>query len=187
MKRLVYLIPILLLSLLPLPNALPVQAAPPQAAPVLYLPIIQKERLDLNAAVSAIEPAATGSATTFHTPLDATPDPDGNQIYFTAMSSRGAGVFRVPAAGGTVVTLTVGLPVTTPVGIAVSTDGNTLYLADTYAANQQHSRRDHGRRPLQLAQQWRRSYPHPRHRPHCAPRPHRGQGKQCRCHLLYRR
>jgi len=133
MKRLAYLIQIVIFCLLSLPSAFAVQAAPPQAAPVLYLPIIQKERLDLNAAVSAIEPAATGSATTFHTPLDATPDPDGSQIYFTAMSSQGAGVFRVPAAGGTVVTLTVGLPLTTPVGIAASTNGQTLYLADPHA------------------------------------------------------
>lgn len=133
MKRLAYLIQIVIFSLLPLPNAFTVQAAPPQAAPVLYLPIIQKERLNLNDAVSAIEPAAVGSRTSFHQPMDATPDPDGNQIYFTAMSASGAGVFSVPAAGGTVVTLTVGTPLTTPVGIAVSTNGQTLYLADTHA------------------------------------------------------
>lgn len=134
MKRLFYLIQIMIVSLLTLPTASTVHASPPQTAAVLYLPIIQKERLNLNDAVSAIEPAAAGNATTFHTPMDATPDPDGNQIYFTAMSAKGAGVFRVPAAGGTVVTLTVGLPLTTPVGIAVSTDGQTLYLADTQAA-----------------------------------------------------
>lgn len=134
MKRLSYLMQIVIVSLLTLPNASPVHASPPQSAAVLYLPIIQKERLLLNDAVSTIEPAAVGSRTTFYTPMDATPDPDGNQFYFTAMSTRGAGVFRVPAAGGTVVTLTVGLPLTTPVGLAVSTDGQTLYLADTQAA-----------------------------------------------------
>jgi sugar lactone lactonase YvrE len=134
MKRLFSLIQIVLFSLLTLPTVPTLRAAPSPAAALLYLPIVQTARLNLNDAVSAIEPAAAGNATTFHTPMDATPDPDGNQIYFTAMSAKGAGVFRVPAAGGTVVTLTVGLPLTTLVGLAVSTDGQTLYLADTQAA-----------------------------------------------------
>lgn len=132
MKRIVCAIQLVIFSLLGLATA-PLHAMPRQAAAVIHLPIIQKERLLLNDAVSAIEPAAVGSRTGFHQPMDATPDPDGNQIYFTAMSASGAGVFSVPAAGGTVVTLTVGAPLTTPVGIAVSTDGQTLYLADTHA------------------------------------------------------
>lgn len=132
MKRIFCVVQLVILSLLGVSATTALQAAPSLAS-VLYLPLIQKERLLLNDAVSAIEPVAAGSSTGFYTPLDATPDPDGNQIYFTARSANGAGVFSVPAAGGTVVTLTIGAPLTTPVGIAVSTNGQTLYLADTHA------------------------------------------------------
>lgn len=132
MKRIVYAVQLVLISLVALPGA-SVYASPRQEAGVIYLPVIEQPPLVMNDAVSAIEPAASGSASGFHTPMDATPDPDGNQIYFTAMSAQGAGVFRIPATGGTVVTLTVGIPLTTPVGLAVSTDGQTLYVADTRA------------------------------------------------------
>lgn len=133
MHRLLLAVQLVVSLLLALPGTNAVQAAAPQAAGVIYLPIASRERLLLNDAVRTIEPAAVGSPTSFHTPLDATPDPDGNQFYFTAMSSQGAGVFSVPAAGGAVVTLTVGAPLVAPVGLVVSTDGQHIYIADTNA------------------------------------------------------
>lgn len=134
MRRLLLAVQLAIVTLLALPGTSAVQAASPQAAGVIYLPIGSRERLLLNDAVRTIEPAAVGSSTSFHTPMDATPDPDGNQFYFTAMSSQGAGLFAAPAAGGTVVTLTVGAPLVAPVGLAVSTDGQHIYIADTKAA-----------------------------------------------------
>lgn len=133
MRRLFSALHLILIALLALPGATVVSASPAQADPVIYLPIVNRERLLLNDVVTTIEPAAVGSAATFHAPMDATPDPDGNQIYFTAMSSKGAGVFRSPATGGTVVTLTVGAPLVAPVGLVTSTDGQQLYVADTNA------------------------------------------------------
>lgn len=134
MNRIVCVVQIIIFTLLALLNPVTLYASPRQEATVIYLPSIWQPPAVMNNAVSAIEPAATGRATGFHTPLDATPDPDGNTIYFTAKSAQGAGVFSVPATGGDVVNLTVGIPLTTPVGLAVSTNGQTLYIADTNAA-----------------------------------------------------
>ena len=64
-------------------------------------------------------------------PFDATPDPDGQNIYFTAVDPmQGAGVFKIPADGGAVTTVHAGEPFASPFGIATSTDGNTLFVAD---------------------------------------------------------
>lgn len=133
MKQLVRALQLMLICLLALSSTPQLYAAPHQAV-TIYLPVVGQEPPLLNAAVNGIEPAAVGSTTTFYTPLDATPDPDGNQIYFTALSSQGAGVFRVPAAGGTAVQLTAGAPLTRPVGLVASMDGQTLYIADPHAA-----------------------------------------------------
>jgi DNA-binding beta-propeller fold protein YncE len=61
-------------------------------------------------------------------PWDAAPDPDGNIFYFTTSS----GVFSVPAAGGEIATLAQGM--VAPFGIGVSTDGQTIYVADPWSA-----------------------------------------------------
>ena len=64
-------------------------------------------------------------------PFDATPDPDGKNVYFTAVDpTAGAGVFKVPVGGGAATTVHAGAPFVAPFGIATSTDGNTLYVAD---------------------------------------------------------
>jgi hypothetical protein len=94
----------------------------------LYLPLVTKGYPLLNDAVGAIEPVAEGGL--FHTPMDATPDPDATNIYFTAQSDQGAGVFRVPITGGTAVSITVGAPFSMPYGLAVSMNGQTIYVAD---------------------------------------------------------
>lgn len=133
MNRVPRTVQLVIFSLLTLLSATAAYASPRQEETVIYLPTTWRDPAVLNDAVSAIEPAAVGSAANFHTPMDAIPDPDGNSIYFTAMSPQGAGVFRVPVMGGAVVTLTVGAPLTTPVGLAVSTTGQTLYVADPHA------------------------------------------------------
>ena len=60
--------------------------------------------------------------------VDATMSPDGESVFFTASGAEGAGVFRVPAAGGPTLAVARGEPFRSPVGIA--TDGARLYVAD---------------------------------------------------------
>lgn len=67
-------------------------------------------------------------------PLDATPSPDGCTIYFTGITAAlEGGVYVVSAEGGNVAFLTEGGPLRSPFGIATSTDGDTLYIADSAA------------------------------------------------------
>jgi sugar lactone lactonase YvrE len=94
---------------------------------LVYLPLINQGYPLFNDAVSAFEPAASLGA---FQAFDATPDPDGNQIYFTADSAQGPGLFRVPATGGEVVSITVGIPLTAPSGLAINASGETLFVAD---------------------------------------------------------
>jgi DNA-binding beta-propeller fold protein YncE len=63
-------------------------------------------------------------------PFDATPDVDGTNIYFTATGANGAGVFKVAAAGGPIAEVFSGDPFVSPFSIAISDDGQTLYVAD---------------------------------------------------------
>jgi hypothetical protein len=65
--------------------------------------------------------------------FDATPDPAGGTIFFTAIDpTKGAGVFQVSASGTNLTPneVTAGAPFVAPFGIATSTDGQTLYVAD---------------------------------------------------------
>ncbi len=65
--------------------------------------------------------------------FDATPDPAGTTIFFTAVdATKGPGVFQVPANGSNLTPseVTAGAPFVAPFGIATSTDGATLYVAD---------------------------------------------------------
>jgi hypothetical protein len=77
------------------------------------------------------------SAGDFTAPFDATPDPDGKNVYFTALTPNGdPAVFKASAAaGGGVTMLFSGLPLAAPVSIAISEDGATLFIADTTADN----------------------------------------------------
>lgn len=106
-------------------------AAPGPGQSQVYLPMISQGYLLFNDAVSAFEPAASSGV--FDQAFDATPDPDGNLIYFTATSAQGPGLFRVPATGGEVTTITVGIPLTLPSGLAINPSGEMLYIADTEA------------------------------------------------------
>ena len=72
--------------------------------------------------------------TKFTSPFDATLDPTGATVYFTAIAPDGTGaVFSVPAAGGTVTKLASAGALIAPFGIAISTDGKTLFIADVAA------------------------------------------------------
>jgi hypothetical protein len=76
-----------------------------------------------------VTPAATGLTS----PIDATPDPMGTDIYFLATNADGVGVFHVAASGGAVDQVFVGAPLVDPHGISISSDGKTLYVADRAA------------------------------------------------------
>ncbi len=76
-------------------------------------------------------------------PVDATPSPDGKEIYFIANSkvadeddigfSRQAAIYKVSAAGGPITKLHQGEPLVAPFGITISNDGQTLFIADSGA------------------------------------------------------
>jgi len=71
-----------------------------------------------------------------HAPLDATPSPDGERVYYIALSQTEAGdhvagVFSVAEAGAAIETLALGEPLIAPVGISVSIDGRQLFVADS--------------------------------------------------------
>ncbi len=68
----------------------------------------------------------------FVSPFDATPDPDGKQIYFTAVSPKeGPAVFKVGADGTGLTKLFAGAPLVSPFGISITDDGKTLLIADS--------------------------------------------------------
>jgi sugar lactone lactonase YvrE len=72
-------------------------------------------------------------------PFDATPSPDGKQVYYTAMGSDengepAPGVYSVAASGGQISRLAAGAPFVAPVNVSVSLDGKTLFVADPAAS-----------------------------------------------------
>jgi sugar lactone lactonase YvrE len=66
-------------------------------------------------------------------PFDATPDVDGMNVYFTAVGSKGPGVFKVAATGGAITEVFSGPPFISPFAICISADGTQLYVADAAA------------------------------------------------------
>jgi sugar lactone lactonase YvrE len=87
-----------------------------------------------NGTIGTVTPAANDPTNIF-SPFDATPDPTGTTIYFTAVSvTDGPGVFSVPATGGTITKIAAGDPFVAPVGIAISLDGKQLFVADPGAS-----------------------------------------------------
>jgi DNA-binding beta-propeller fold protein YncE len=68
-------------------------------------------------------------------PWDAVPSPDGSVIYYTAASADGLpGVFSVSATGGEPSVLASQPSLVMPLGLAVSTDGQTLYVSDPWTS-----------------------------------------------------
>jgi sugar lactone lactonase YvrE len=82
---------------------------------------------------SGAEPRVTAATTggAFHRPFDSVPDPVAGTIYFAASDDDGAGVFSVPLEGGSAARLHTGDPYVAPFGIDLSTDGRTLFVADS--------------------------------------------------------
>ena len=88
-------------------------------------------------------------------PVDATPSPDGSQVYFIAFSSRPdadglkmervPAIYRVGAAGGALTKLFEGDPLQSPFGITISDDGQTLFIADSSADGSGEADRSDGR------------------------------------------
>lgn len=76
----------------------------------------------------SIEEAA--NAVDVSSPFDATPDPEGQVVFFTAIGGSGAGVFRAGIASGPVTEVAAGAPFVAPFAIATSTDGKQLFVAD---------------------------------------------------------
>jgi sugar lactone lactonase YvrE len=73
----------------------------------------------------------TANDTSFRSPLDATPSPDGSTIYFTAIAGDGTGaVFSSRASGGGATRIDSGGILISPSGITVSPDGKQLFIAD---------------------------------------------------------
>jgi DNA-binding beta-propeller fold protein YncE len=73
---------------------------------------------------------------TIRSPLDATPSPKGERVYYTAFrhseDEEVPGVFVTDAhGGGAIEMLAEGAPLTSPVNISISLDGQMLYVADT--------------------------------------------------------
>ncbi len=72
--------------------------------------------------------------TSFTSPFDATPSPDGTVIFFTAIGADGTGgVFTSPAVGGGAKRLDSGGIFTSPSSITISGDGQQLFVADPAA------------------------------------------------------
>lgn len=97
--------------------------APPDREPVPEPPATPAK----GDAITDVRPAAEG----LRLPWDALPSHDGSQVFFTALGAEGAGVWRLDAEGQAPVLLAAGLDV--PLGLALSTDGETLYVADVGA------------------------------------------------------
>ena len=85
-----------------------------------------------NGQIGTITKAAND--TSFTSPFDATPSPDGSTIFFTAIGADGTGgVFTSPASGGSATRLDSGGVFTSPSGITISGDGKQLFVADPAA------------------------------------------------------
>ena len=124
----VLIVPVLLAAVLIVPVllaacALP-QAAAPTGAPSPTAPPLANEAIRTVTEVS--------SPTRYRAPFDAALSPDGAQVYFTAEADAGDGVFRA-VPGGDAEPLAQGAPLVEPRGLALSSDGSTIYIADQAA------------------------------------------------------
>jgi hypothetical protein len=69
----------------------------------------------------------------FTTIFDAVPSPDGTKVYFTGVDIHGnTGAFWTPVGNGiqNATQASSGNVLVAPIGVAISSDGNTLYIAD---------------------------------------------------------
>jgi len=68
----------------------------------------------------------------FHSPTDAVASPDGRMFYFAAWDDlKQPAVFQVASSPGSVATaLAAGAPLDAPIGLAMSCDGQSVFVAD---------------------------------------------------------
>jgi DNA-binding beta-propeller fold protein YncE len=104
----------------------------PASAPTVAPAVRQAELPLMNEAIDTVTQVASANG---WTPFDSVPAPDGQFVYFTANGSSGPAVYKVASTGGTVTTLASGVPFSAPWGLSISTDGQTLYVADLGAEN----------------------------------------------------
>jgi hypothetical protein len=102
-----------------------------------------KKNEEQKEAAGDISIAPVANAAEAENPVDATPSPDGNDVYFIASTRKadpdGLGfervpaIFKVSATGGPLTKLYEGAPLGAPFNITISDDGQTLFLADSAA------------------------------------------------------
>ncbi len=78
--------------------------------------------------IGSVAPAAEGAM--FWAPLDATPSPQGETIYFTASTAEGPAVLAT-SGGEAPTTLYAGELLSAPFGVVTSLDGSTLFISDS--------------------------------------------------------
>lgn len=73
----------------------------------------------------------------FSSPTDAVASPDGKTFYFAAYDDeKEPAIFRVSSSpGSTAEILAIGAPLASPMGLVLSCDGSTLYVADLATSN----------------------------------------------------
>jgi len=103
------------------------------AAPVALLGCHSSSETDLpTAAPTTVTEVATGG---FTSPSDAVSSPDGKTFYFTAYATdedRSPAVFATSSEpGSTAEAIALGAPLDMPIGLVMSCDGDTLYVADS--------------------------------------------------------
>ena len=111
------------------------------------------EKTEDGIGLKQLDPVANAPETAM--PVDATPSPDGSQIYFIAFSSRAdadglkmervPAIYKVAATGGAPAKLFEGEPLQSPFGITISDDGQTLFIADSSADGNAEADRSDGR------------------------------------------
>jgi DNA-binding beta-propeller fold protein YncE len=70
----------------------------------------------------------------FTSPTDAVASLDGSEFYFAAFTELGQGaVFRTPSMPGSTAEMMASAPLAMPIGLVLSCDGNTLFVADAGA------------------------------------------------------
>jgi DNA-binding beta-propeller fold protein YncE len=82
------------------------------------------DKLDMDATATKVATLPRGAVV-----VDSAPDPAGKVIYVTT-AGRHPGIFSVPAIGGAPRRVLAGGMLRRPTGIAVSSDGRTLFVAD---------------------------------------------------------
>ncbi|MCA9839661.1 MAG: hypothetical protein KC422_22330 [Trueperaceae bacterium] len=80
---------------------------------------------------SEVEPLIQSES--IKSPLDATPDSTGENVYFIATGENGPGVFQVAMQGGSAIEIKTGTPFEKLEGLAISSDDKWLFVADSQA------------------------------------------------------